>query len=100
MPRPPPPLDRAVALACSAATFRDRWIAVTCCEGRCQIPMKMLGAEDARSRRTLADVVIRLRCTRCGQRPKAVHLVEDPAKGEGPQGPGPGWQVLLIGEDG
>ena len=95
---PQPPYDRAVALACTLATFEGRWISARC---RCQMhtlhPVRLLLHEQpAAAGRSLADAAIRLRCTGCGGREMTLHLCQDG------HGPGPlvgltkaGWALLL-----
>ena len=100
MPQASPPYDRAIALACTMHTLRGRWIYVTCrCGARQSRPVRMMLTEQpTTAARTLADVVVHLRCHSCSGRPVSVHLAETAL------GPGPvsgrveaGWSVLLHG---
>ncbi len=98
MARPPPPFDRSIALACSLRTFRDRSIEITCCSIK-EVPLKLLGAEGGRGSMTMADLMARLRCERCGKPPICVYLEEDQTKGLwAGGGQAPGWHILLMGE--
>ena len=90
-----PPGDRAVILACSVRSLRRYWLEVRCGCGRSGgIPLRLMAAN-----RTIADVLVQLRCERCHQRPTSVAVAENPAgRAHGVIGP-PGWRVVLIGED-
>jgi hypothetical protein len=98
---PPPPFDRTIALACTMATLRARWLFVACGCGTVQaLPVRQMIQEDASAGgRTLADVVVHVRCHACRRRPATIHLCAD-AHGPGPirGGPEPGWSVLLHGK--
>jgi hypothetical protein len=95
----PPPFDRAIALACTMATLRARYLSVRCSCGAVQtLPVRlMIQADLSAGTRSLADVVVHIRCYACRQRPAAIHLCAD-AHGPGPLrgGPEPGWSVLLV----
>lgn len=101
MPSATPPFDRAIALACTMATLRGRWLHVRC--GRAHLsslPVRLLLAESrAAAGQPLADLLVRLRCDGCGARPVTVHLTEaayPPAvRGDVVQG----WQMLLHGTE-
>jgi hypothetical protein len=97
---PPPPFDRAIALACTMTTLRARYLSVRCGCGAIETrPVRqMLQVDPGAARRSLADVVVHIRCHACRQRPATIHLCAD-AHGPGPirGGPEPGWSVLLLG---
>jgi len=88
--------DRMLALAGTIGTLRGHWLEVRCC--RCvSIPL-LLVARAGHGGRTLGDVVLRLRCSACGQAPRSVELVEDPARdGAALYGGRPPWRVALLG---
>lgn len=100
MPEPPsmpvPPIDRSLALACRIHTFRNRWLEVRCCRGTTYVPLRLVGASHPGL--ALADLVVRLRCRICGDKPHSVALIENPA-GNSPGGPPPGWRLPLLGSD-
>jgi len=97
MPLRDPP-DRALALAATVGTLRDHWIETRCCR-MVAIPLRLV-ASSGHGSRTLADVVVRLRCTACGKPPVSVELVEDEARyGAAAYGGRPLWRVRLIGEE-
>lgn len=57
----------------------------------------MLAANGPPAGATLADVLVALRCRRCGQAPVSAALIEDPAdKASGRMGAAPGWRVVLV----
>lgn len=56
------------------------WLRITCPCGDRSTPLRLLAAERG-WRVTLRDLVPKLRCSTCGQRPSSVHL-EDTAAGE------------------
>ena len=93
-----PPLDRAIALACTLRTLRGRWLYVRCRCGRsCPHPVRLTLLErPERAGQTVADVLVGLRCTGCQGRRITVHLCED-AHGVGslPKAIQPGWALLL-----
>lgn len=98
MPSATPPFDRAIALACTMATLRGRWLHVRCgCQHLSSHPVRLLLERPAMRAQSLADVVVRLRCDACRARPLTVHLTEA-AYPPGVQGDVmPGWQLLLHG---
>jgi hypothetical protein len=57
-----PPGDRAVVLACSVRSLRQYWLEVRCTCKTTRIPLRMLAANRDMAGRTLADVLIQLRC--------------------------------------
>ena len=95
-----PPFDRAVALACTLASVRRRWLYVRCrCGHSSPHPLRlMLESRPDLASRTVADALVRLRCSGCGERDITVHLCED-AHGPGPITGSlePGWALLLHG---
>lgn len=95
------PFDRAVALACTMHTMRARFIYVRCgCLASTLWPVRLMLERNGSVRtRTLADVLVLLRCTICSARPLSVHLTEN---GYPPDVRGdlePGWNVLLHGTE-
>ena len=97
MPLPAAP-DRALALAATVATLRGHWIETSCCR-HVSIPLVVL-ARQGQAHRTLADVVIRLRCTSCNQPPQSIDLIENAAMiGAAMYGGRAPWRVRLIGEE-
>jgi hypothetical protein len=96
-PANPPPLDRALALAASVGALTDHLLEVRCrCGGTTLYPLRLLADQGQRAR-TLADVVLRLRCKRCEQAPARVDLIEYAGE-EGVVGYGgrPAWRVMLV----
>ena len=90
-------LDRALVLAAGVGALRRHWLETRCgCGASTQIPLRML-AEQGQGARTIADVLIRLRCKSCGRAPIAVHLIEDLRDaGVAAYGGTPAWRVVLI----
>ena len=89
-----PPFDRSLALACHVRTLRDHWLKLRCCGGG--TTLLPLGLVDAADNRTLADVVMRLRCRHCGARPATIVLVENPQTPSEAYGPPPTWELPLT----
>jgi hypothetical protein len=93
-----PPFDRAIALVCSMRTLRGRWINVRCRCGHCiPHPVRLMLRETPEcADRTLADVLVGMRCRGCGGRRLTLHLCED-GHGVGalPKAIAPGWALLL-----
>lgn len=100
MPRPAPPFDRAIALACTLPALRARWIYARCtCGASHGLPVSLaMGENPGGERWTLADLVVRVRCRACRGKALTIHLTED-HRAPGPQvgGPNPGWELLLHG---
>jgi hypothetical protein len=95
---PLPPGDRAVLLACSVRTLRGFWMEATCCR-TVFLPLRLMASNRSLADRTLADVLVQLRCRECHQRPASAALVGDAAgQASGRSGSPPGWRVVLIGE--
>ena len=97
MPSAAPPFDRAIALACTMATLRGRWLHVRCgCLHLSSLPVRLLLAQGrAAAGQPLADLLVHLRCDACGARPASVHLTET-ALPPGVRGDVvPGWCLLL-----
>ena len=70
------------------------WLALTCCKGVTYVPLKLLaGAAHPTAR--LRDVLRRMRCDACHDRPASVSLVENPAT-TGHGGPPTGWEIPLL----
>jgi hypothetical protein len=61
-----PPGDRAVLLACSVRTLRGFWLEATCCR-TVFLPLRVMAASRGLPDRTVADVLVRLRCQKCQQ---------------------------------
>ena len=101
MPSPTPPFDRAIALACTLQTLRGRWLYVRCaCLASGSRPVRlMLQNNPHAGRRTLADVLVRLRCDTCSARPASVHLTETALPPDVVGDVVPGWHLLLHGTE-
>ena len=97
----PAPGDRSVILACSVRSLRRYCLDARCPCGRSvHIPLRILAANRGLVGLTIADLVVRLQCQHCGQRPVSVALLEDgAARAPGRMG-ATGWTVMLIGDDG
>jgi len=94
-----PPGDRAVLLACSIRTLRGFWIEATCCR-TVFLPLRVMASNRGLADRTLADVLVQLRCQHCHQRPGSAALMGDAAgRAAGRLSP-PGWRVALLGDGG
>jgi hypothetical protein len=72
------------------------WLEGKCACGRRLYPLRLLAAHVG-WRRTLRDVVPRLRCQACEQRPSAWALIADAADGATGRigGGGKGWRLVL-----
>ncbi len=99
MPSAIPPFDRAIALACTMATLRGRWLHVRCaCLASSSRPVRLILRDDpAAGRCTLADALVRLRCDACKARPASVHLTETALPPDVQGDIVPGWHLLLHG---
>ena len=101
MPTVTSPFNRTIALACTMATLRGRWLHARCrCEHLSSLPIRLLLASGyAAAGQPLADLLVRLRCDGCGARPVTVHLTEAAyplaVRGSVVQG----WQMLLHGAE-
>ena len=62
-----------------------------------RIPLLMIAANRQLAGLTIAELVIQLRCERCGQRPASVALLEDGAAGTPGRMGAIGWRVALTG---
>jgi hypothetical protein len=90
MLRYPPPF----VLNAQLADMKGTWLALACCKGVTYVPLKLLaGAAHPTAR--LRDVLRRMRCKDCHDRPASVLLVEDPAA-TGHGGPPAGWVIKLL----
>jgi hypothetical protein len=98
VPTEPPP-TRAAALASPLRSLVTCWIDVRCdpaqCTGIVVLPIKMLVRQHG-GRVTLASVVARLRCSRCGERPVSVTLVSAPNHGAAFGAPAGSWSLVLV----
>jgi hypothetical protein len=56
----------------------------------------MMAANQALAGQTIADVLVQLRCQRCGQKPIQVALEEDPAATSPHRMGAYGWKVVLV----
>ena len=62
------------------ADLAGTWLRLECCRGTIYVPLTVLiGA--ARPKARLRDVLLRLRCQECHDRPATVALIEGPAFG-------------------
>lgn len=101
MPFPTTPFDRIIALACTVRILRGRFLYVRCaCLASTIWPVRLLlERHSAVSGRTLADMIVVLRCARCGARPQSVHLTEAPYPPDVRDDVVPGWNILLHGTE-
>jgi hypothetical protein len=68
-----------------------------CCRTAFQL-LRLMADDRSLADRTLADVLVLLRCQHCQQRPTSTALVDDAAgHASGRTGSSPGWRVMLIG---
>ncbi len=71
----------------------EAWLSLTCCKGVTHVPVKLLrGAAHPAAR--LRDVLPRLRCSVCHDRPAEMALIESPAAISN-DGPPRGWVISL-----
>lgn len=71
-------LDRAMVLAARPASLRGYWIKIGCsCGFRAALPMQMIAEDPLRAPMTIADILLRLRCKACHERPETAALVDD-----------------------
>jgi hypothetical protein len=71
-------LDRTIILAATVGALArfTCWLETRCeCRSCTQIPVPLL-AKQGQASRTIADVLLRLKCKRCGKSPASVELVE------------------------
>ena len=90
-----PPADRVVLLACSVRSLRRHCVEVRCGCRTVHIPLRLMAAGGAAGL-TLAEVLLRLRCEKCGQRPASAALEEDAAAGAPGRMGATGWRVVLT----
>ena len=84
-----PPL----VLDTSLSDLGGTWLQLCCCKGTTYMPVRLL-AGCARPQARLRDVLPRLRCKDCHDRPARVALIESPdALGHG--GRAVGWAISL-----
>jgi hypothetical protein len=57
----------------------EAWLGLRCTSRSTQIPMKMM-AESYGTRRSLGEVLPKLRCRQCGQAPESIELTDDPTR--------------------
>ncbi|HKM65134.1 MAG TPA: hypothetical protein VJY39_21860 [Acidisphaera sp.] len=95
MPLSAPP-DRTLARAATVGTLRAHWLETRCCRS-VSLPLQVI-ARQGHAHRTLADVVVRLRCSSCGEPPASIELIEHAAMvGAAMYGGRPPWRVQLVG---
>ncbi len=95
-PSSQPPGDRALILACSVRRLRRWWLDVRCPCHVVHLPLRQMAMHRELARQTIADVLVQLRCAKCGQRPIRVALEEDAAATAQDRMGGYGWRVVLI----
>jgi len=82
------------ALNAPLADLGGTWLALRCCKGLTYVPVNLLaGAAHPEAR--LRDVLGRMRCKACHDRPASIALIENPAA-TGNGGPRQGWVLLLT----
>ena len=97
-PANPVPLDRALVLAATVGALAPLkcWLETRCGCGACtQIPVPLL-AKEGQAARTIADVLLRLRCRGCGRSPVTVELIECAGKQDALPGGRLPWRVELL----
>lgn len=101
MPAPDKPIaDRTVLLACSVRGLRGYWLQVRCsCRRYNTISLRTLATNHTLAEVSIADVLVKLRCEACGERPIAVALASDQTAGAYGKIGDPGWRVMLVGDD-
>lgn len=90
MPHPP----REELLASTLSALDGMWLNISCpppCTG-CLYPLKLMARERG-GKLVLRDVLARLRCKRCHQRPPLVRITDNPAPAPGMDPP---WSVVLV----
>ena len=81
LPAVTPPFPSAPPWSAGLAELAHLWLSVRCaCKAGGALPLRYLAAAHG-WKMPLSDVVGRLRCTNCGERPVSVELVDDPAIG-------------------
>jgi hypothetical protein len=83
-------------LACSVRRLRRWWLEVRCPCRVVHLPLRQMAQSREVAAQSLADVLMQLRCQKCGQRPIRVALEEDAAATAHDRMGGCGWQVVLI----
>jgi hypothetical protein len=82
--------------------FRDLtawWLRLECCGRTVDLPFHHLAAQKPAAR--LGDLLRALRCRECGQRPKRVILLDDPADWVAARvGARGGWRIEIMLPDG
>jgi hypothetical protein len=73
-PRPRLPANCPIALAASVTTLRHLFLAAECCGHTAIMPLRIAQASGIGG--TLADMVLRLACQRCGGAPAVVALLD------------------------
>lgn len=72
----------------------DTALRLECCTGTTYVAVRLL-IDASRPNARLRNLLPRLRCRHCGERPAAVTLIEAPP-GQAPNGMHSGWQIALI----
>lgn len=93
-----PPGNRAILLACSVRTLRRARLEVHCCR-TALLPLRLMAATPGMADRTLANVLVQLRCRECHRRPSNVALMEDPVGGAHGRVGASGWRVVLVEDE-
>jgi hypothetical protein len=87
---------REAFLAAAIGTLPGYWLAIRC--EPCRLPAKLpllLLSRRIDPRTTVATVLPRLVCKRCGARPERVDAVDDPAAGAFGRGVDEEWRLQL-----
>ena len=80
-PEPEPPWPDAPPLDTALADLGAWWLHVRCgCRGSNYLPLGVLAAQKGWTM-NLGELVPALRCDRCGEKPKEIALIDDPAAG-------------------
>ena len=87
----PPPFRRDHRLS----DWPDCHLEVRCCKGTTIYPLRLLA--ERHGNRTFADLLARLRCSRCGGRPAPIYLCAGQHRaGDGTIGITPDWAIELV----
>jgi hypothetical protein len=74
--------------------LEDTALRLECCTGTTYVAIRLL-IDATRPNARLRNLLPRLRCRHCGERPTTVTLIEAPP-GQAPNGLHAGWQIALI----
>jgi hypothetical protein len=88
--------DRAAFLVSPIGALPGYWLAVECCAVPAKVPLLWL-SKQIDPRTTVAQVLPRLVCQRCGARAERVEAVDNPAAGAFGRGVqvGEEWRLVL-----